>query len=386
MIFCLSRYVLLCVYLDTHSNHRCKLLYITFRYLCLIFACLMLLQFQTDIFASKSFCCLFQKILLIKMLFQNLVVLLRTRKEKKVSVKTVQATINGQTYTLTLNSSTGKYEATVTAPSKSSYNQSGHYYGVTVKATDEAGNTITKDATDSTLGSSLQLKVKEKVAPVIAIVSPTSGSYSTNNKPVITWKVTDTDSGVNPSTIGITLDSGTKVTGDAITKTAITGGYQCTYTPTTALSDGSHTIKLDASDYDGNAAATSSTSFKVDTVPPVLTLSSPTDKLITNQTACTVKGKTNDATSSPVTVTVKLNSLAAEAVTVGSDGSFSKALTLAVGTNTITVVVTDGAGKTTTITRTVTLDTTAPVIKSVTLTPNPVDAGKTFIISVEVTD
>lgn len=107
-----------------------------------------------------------------------------------MSVKTVQATINGQTYTLTLNSSTGKYEATVTAPSKSSYNQSGHYYGVTVKATDEAGNTITKDATDSTLGSSLQLKVKEKVAPVIAIVSPTSGSYSTNNKPVITWKVT----------------------------------------------------------------------------------------------------------------------------------------------------------------------------------------------------
>ena len=86
------------------------------------------------------------------MLFQNLVVLLRTRKEKKVSVKTVQATINGQTYTLTLNSSTGKYEATVTAPSKSSYNQSGHNYGVTVKVTDEAGNTITKDATDSTLG------------------------------------------------------------------------------------------------------------------------------------------------------------------------------------------------------------------------------------------
>lgn len=320
------------------------------------------------------------------LLSQNLAVLLRTRKEKKVSVKTVQATINGQTYTLTLNSSTGKYEATVTAPSKSSYNQSGHYYGVTVKATDEAGNTITKDATDSTLGSSLQLKVKEKVAPVIAIVSPTSGSYSTNNKPVITWKVTDTDSGVNPSTIGITLDSGTKVTGDAITKTAITGGYQCTYTPTTALSDGSHTIKLDANDYDGNAAATSSTSFKVDTVPPVLTLSSPTDKLITKQTACTVKGTTNDATSSPVTVTVKLNSRAAEAVTVGSDGSFSKALTLAVGTNTITVVATDGAGKTTTITRTVTLDTTAPVIKSVTLTPNPVDAGKTFIISVEVTD
>ena len=289
-----------------------------------------------------------------------------------MAVKTVQATINGQTYTLTLNSTSGKYEATVTAPSKSSYNQSGHYYGVTVKATDVAGNITTKDAADATLGKSLRLQVKEKVAPIIAITAPTVGTYLTNNKPTITWKVTDADSGVNPATIGITIDSETKITGDSIAKTAITGGYQCTYTPTTALSDGSHTIKLDASDYDGNAAATSSTSFKVDTVPPVLTLSSPTDKLVTNQSACTVKGK--------------LNSGAAEAVTVGSDGSFNKALTLAEGTNTIIVVAKDGAGKTTTVTRTVTLNTVAPTIKSVTITPNPVDCGKTFVISVEVTN
>lgn len=32
-----------------------------------------------------------------------------------MSVKTVQAIINGQTYNLTLNRETGKYEATVTA-------------------------------------------------------------------------------------------------------------------------------------------------------------------------------------------------------------------------------------------------------------------------------
>lgn len=124
----------------------------------------------------------------------------------------------------------------------------------------------------------------------------------------------------------------------------------------------------------------------MDTVPPTLTLSSPADKLITNKSACTVKGTTNDVTSSPVKVTIKLNSGTAEAVTVASNGTFSKDLTLANGTNTITVVATDSAGKSTTVTRTVTLDTAAPVIKSVTLTPNPVDAGKTFVISVEVTD
>ena len=91
-------------------------------------------------------------------------------------------------------------------------------------------------------------------------------------------------------------------------------------------------------------------------------------------------------TSSPCTVTVKLNAGSAGSVTVASDGSFSKDLTLTEGTNTITVVATDGVGKTTTVTRTVNLDTSPPVIKGVTLTPNPVDAGATFVISVIVED
>lgn len=303
-----------------------------------------------------------------------------------MAVKTVQAIINGVTTTLTLNSSTGKYEATITAPSKSSYTKEGHYYPVTVKATDDAGNTTTVDAADATLGSSLQLVVKEKVAPVITVTAPTASQMLTNNKPAVTWNVTDDDSGVNPDTIGITIDSGTKITGDAITKTAVTGGYQCSYTPTAALADGSHTVKFDASDNDGNAATQKSVSFTVDTVPPTLSITAPANGLVTNQSACTVSGTTNDATSSPVTVTVKLNSGTAAAVAVGTDGSFSKALTLAAGVNTITVVATDSAGKSTTVTRTVTLDTGAPVIHSVTLTPNPVDAGQTYIISVEVTD
>lgn len=304
-----------------------------------------------------------------------------------MAVKTVQAIINGVTTILTLNSSTGKYEATITAPSKSSYTiNDGRYYPVTVKATDVAGNTTTKTDSDTTLGASLKLKVKEKVAPAITITSPTAGSYITNNKPTIKWKVTDADSGVNPATIGITIDSGSKVTGDSITKTAVTGGYECTYTPTTALADGSHTIKIDASDFDGNAATQKTVTFKIDTVPPTLSITAPADKLVTNKTAVTVTGTTNDATSSPVTVTVKLNSGTAETVTVGSDGTFSKALTLVTGTNTITVVAKDSAGKTTTVTRTVTVDTTAPVIKSVTINPNPVDCGKTYVISVEVTD
>lgn len=302
-----------------------------------------------------------------------------------MAVKTVQAIINGVTTTLTLNSSTGKYEATVTAPSTSSYNvNDGHYYPITIKATDQAGNVTTKNDTDATLGASLRLRVKEKGAPVITITSPTASARLTNNKPQIAFTVTDADSGVNPDTIKITIGATAITTG--ITKTASGKGFTCTYTPTTALADGSNTIKVDASDYDGNAAAQKSVTFIVDTVPPTLSITAPANNLVTNQAACTVTGTTNDATSSPCTVTVKLNSGAAEKVTVNADGTFSKALTLVAGSNTITVVSTDSAGKSSTVTRSVTLDQIAPVIKSVAATPNPVDAGKTYVISVEVTD
>ena len=301
-----------------------------------------------------------------------------------MAVKTVQVVINGQTHTLTYNATTKKYEATITAPSTSSYNQNGHYYNVKVKATDEAGNSVTKDATDTTLGSSLQLKVKEKVAPVISITAPSSSAKLTNNKPVINWTVTDADSGVNPSTIKLIIDSQTITTG--ITKTQSGKNYTCSYTPTTALSDGTHTIKVSASDYDGNVATQKSVTFTVDTVPPELSVSAPVDNLVTNQSSLVVKGTTNDVTSSPVTLTIKLNGGTEQAVEVGSDGSFTKTLTLVTGENTIVITAKDGAGKTSTVTKKVVLDQTAPVIQSVTISPNPVNAGATYTISVEVTD
>lgn len=303
-----------------------------------------------------------------------------------MSVKTAKAVINGQTVTLTFNESTKRWEATVTAPARSSYTQEGHYYGVQITATDDAGNNTTVNATHETLGPSLQLRVKEKVAPVIVITYPTASAMITNNKPVITWKITDDDSGVNPDTIGITIDTGAKVTGEKITKKVVAGGYECSYTPDTALADGNHTVKIDASDNDGNAAVQKSVAFKVDTVAPTLSLTSPADNTVTNQASCTVSGITNDATSSPVTVTVRLNSGAVEPVTVDQSGKFTKTLTLAQGVNTITVVATDSAGKSTAVTRTVTLDTGAPVIRSVKITPNPVDAGATYVISVEIED
>lgn len=207
----------------------------------------------------------------------------------------------------------------------------------------------------------------------------------TNNKPAITWEVKDNDSGINPNSIGITINSGTKIT-SGITKTPITGGYRCSYTPASPLNEGSNVIKVDCADNDGNAATQVSVTFKVDTVPPTLNITSPVQGLITNKATVTVKGTTNDATSSPVLVVLKVNKGEDISVTVGSDGSFTKDVTLVEGNNTIKIIATDSAKKQTTVTRTVELDTKPPVFGAVTLTPNPVDSGKTFVISVEVTD
>lgn len=248
--------------------------------------------------------------------------------------------------------------------------------GGTVKATDVAGNTTTVDQSHATLGASLKVRVKEKVAPVISITAPSAGAYITNTTPSIEFTVTDADSGV--ASIAVTLD-GTAIS--SITKTAVTGGYKCTCKPASALKDGRHTISVTATDNDGNTSAAKTSTFTVDTVPPTLSITAPAEGLVTNKKTVTVTGKTDDATSKPVTVTVN-----GSAATVGTDGSFSKDVTLTEGANKITIIATDKAGKTTTVVRNVTLDTAAPVIKSITITPNPVDCGKTFIISVEITD
>lgn len=299
-----------------------------------------------------------------------------------MAIQTVQAIINGQSYTLALNSATGKYEATITAPGKTSYNQPGGYYNVQVKATNDAGTVGSADA--STLGG-LKLYVKEKVAPVITILSPSSGAYVSNNKQPVVFTVTDEadGSGVDLSTLVVKQD-GTAAASSALASTAITNGYSVTYTPASALSDGSHTVTVDCKDHDGNAAAQKSTTYTVDTVPPTLNITSPTEGYIANKAALTVAGTTNDATSSPVTVKVKLNGADQGGVTVGSGGAFTKSITLAEGANTIVITATDAAGKVSTVTRNVTLDTSVPVIKSATITPNPVDAGATMVIAVEI--
>ena len=298
-----------------------------------------------------------------------------------MAISNVRVQINGTWHTLT--SSDGKtYTATITAPGTTSYNKTGGYYDITVEATNTAGTVTTQTASGL---AGLKLYVREKVPPVITIVTPTAGAYVTNNKQPVTFTVVDeaSGSGINISSLVVKQDN-TAVAASTITSTTITNGYSVTYTPATALSDGSHTVTITVSDNDGNAATAKSTTYKVDTVPPTLNISAPTNELVTNTASLVVRGTTNDATSSPVTVKISLRGADQGSITVATDGTFSKTVTLTEGANALVITATDAAGKTSTVSRTVTLDTSKPVVKSAVITPNPVDAGASMVITVVV--
>lgn len=297
-----------------------------------------------------------------------------------MAIKNVRVQINNEWYTLT--NSGGNWQASITAPGKTSFNLVGGFYPVTVEATNDAGTQTTVTTTDPTVGESLKLIVIEKIPPVITINSPTNGAYVTNNQQPIVFNVVDEEggSGVNSESIVVKLN-GSVISN--VQKTVVSNGYQCTATPD-VMSDGSYTVTINASDNDGNAATEKNVTFTVDTVPPVLNIISPQEGLITAQSSLTVSGITNDTTSSPVIISISLNGADQGTVTVGGDGGFSKAITLADGSNVIIITATDRAGKQSSVTRNVILDTSVPKITNVSIVPNPADTGATMVVSVVV--
>ena len=308
-----------------------------------------------------------------------------------MALKTVRVNIYGTWVELSKNPTTGKYEGTIAAPNITSYNvNNDHYYPVTVQAEDLAGNITTADDSHATLGNNLKLFVKETTKPTITITAPASGAYLTSNTPAISFQLRDETNGSGVKISSLTIKIGNTIltnTSPGVAVTAVSGGFNVTYTPQSALADGANTVTINVQDNDGNAATQVTRSFTIDTVPPTLNVNSPSEGTSYQNVAnLVVSGSTNDATSSPVTVTVKLNSGSAQAATVEANGNFTRTITLVEGSNSIVITATDKAGKSSTVTRTVILDTIAPVVAGITIAPNPVNVGQSYVITVDVTD
>lgn len=298
----------------------------------------------------------------------------------------VRAKVNGTWFSLSQDGA-GKWSGSIAAPTETSFRLAGGYYPVTIEAANDAGTVKTWDAGDTAWGNTLRLVVRETIKPVCTILSPSDGAYTTNNQQPFTVRVTDEagGSGVDLGTVEVKIDG--KVysqESEGVSCQEITNGYQIVCTPQEVLADGRHTITVNARDNDGNAAEAVAATITVDTVPPSLTVETPSAGLITNNPDLTVTGITNDATSSPVAVTVALNGEEPRTFSVGTDGSFSGTVILEEGTNTLLVTARDAAGKTSSVTRSVKLDTSIPEIRTLTMAPNPNNTGESVTITLEV--
>jgi RHS repeat-associated protein len=186
--------------------------------------------------------------------------------------------------------------------------------------------------------------------PVLAIDSPIEGSIVTTTTPAFGFSLSDSGSGVDQSSLALTLD------GAALSATCTFGGGTATCTPDVPLSEAAHTLTATIADLSGKTSAPASRNFTVslDTTPPVITLTSPVDGSLTIDPQVIFTGSLDEQ----ATVT-----LDGSPVSVAGDLSFSHGpVTLAEGVNRFVLEATDAAGNSTTLSITVQLDTLAPVL------------------------
>ena len=308
-----------------------------------------------------------------------------------MSIKTVQAVINGQTYPLTL-AEDGYYTLSGTAPALSSANEPGGYYGVKIIATDNAGNETTVNQEDGTWGAQLRLQTYESTKPTVTITYPSNDSRINTCTPTITAQLRDNDSGVDPATVDLRINSGSKITQGApgMTLSPVEGGYDLSYAVQDALPEGNITISIGVSDKDGNAADPAAATCTIAVTAPTISLSSPAEGFVTNQAAVQIAGITSDDQLTSVTLTATVNGHDQGPVTVnGQTGAFALQANPAHmqdGSNTIIVKVVDATGLEAEITRNVTLDTKPPRIVEVIGVTDRVHVGAPFVIRVKAED
>lgn len=308
-----------------------------------------------------------------------------------MSITTIKAVIDGQTYPLTL-SDDGYYVLAGTAPAESSANDPGGYYGVQIIATDAAGNETEINQEDGTWGEQLRLVAYESVKPTATITYPSADSRINTCTPTITAQLRDNDSGVDPATLDLRINGGSKITQGApgLTLTPAEGGYDLSYAVPTALDEGQTTISVGVSDKDGNAADPASITCTIAVTAPTISLSSPAEGLVTNQRAVQIAGITSDDQLTSVTLTVTVNGHDQGPVTVdGQTGAFALQANpshMQEGSNVITVKVVDATGLEAEITRNVVLDTIPPRIIEVIGVTDRVHVGSPFTIRVKVED
>jgi RHS repeat-associated protein len=219
----------------------------------------------------------------------------------------------------------------------------------------QGANSITVTAIDAA-GNRTNASVKVKLddtPPALSVTSPLEGAKLT----ALTVPVLGTAADLN--TVVVTVAGA-----------PVTLKRDHSFSATVNLATGANAISVVATDAAGNTAQIVR-NVRANKTPPTLTLSSPADGLITNQTSVAVSGIARSADAQD-SAAVTVNGIA---VPVAADGSFSTQVTLSKTSTTVTVLATDGYGLTSSLTRTVQQDLVAPQLRITGVTDGQITSG-----------
>jgi hypothetical protein len=196
---------------------------------------------------------------------------------------------------------------------------------VRVESTDVAGNTGLAEVTFTV----------DTASPIVTVSSPAAGTTK-NNSPPLSYTVSDGTVIVKVDGVVVPKVSGTSLG---------------------PLADGTHTVRVEATDVAGNTGFAQVT-FTVDTIPPSVNINpvtTPTN--ISNQTLTGTREQN-------ATVSVAVNTLASVgAISYPSSTTWNCMISnLAAGGNTVTVTAIDAAGNPATTAASIIFDSIAPTV------------------------
>jgi len=201
----------------------------------------------------------------------------------------------------------------------------------------EGVNSFTLTATDSS-GNSAELILTltlDSITPIITLTSPTDGNITQAASIDIVGSLSEAAT--------LTLN------GNAVTL-AEDNSFSL---PASALTEGANVFTFVATDAAGNNSQVVVTVIR-DSAAPIISITTPQDGLVTNQSQIVIQGNVDDAAS------LTLDGIP---TTLASDGSFSTGnIALNEGDNRFTFVATDAAGNSTQTNITITRDSITPVI------------------------
>jgi len=254
-------------------------------------------------------------------------------------------------YEIKIDSDTWKNVGTASSYTFTSLSDGTHT--VYVKAVDVAGN----EAIDS-----IEIIIDTE-EPSVAITSPRNDSMFNSNAITIHWTGSDSNSGIDHYEIQVDSGSWNNV------------GMSTSYT-ISSLTDGSHTVYVKAIDKAGNSAE-DSVSFTVDTANPSISITSPSDGAIFNESSVTVDWTGSDSNSGIDHYEIQVDS--GSWSNVGASTSYT-VTSISDGTHTITVKAIDKAGNSAKSSISIMIDTQSPNIEITSPSDNAVLSNGTVTI------